>query len=165
MWTRCRRHARAGHDRDECLNTDTVATRRPADAAASSRVIRARVVGSRDREIARSRGREIACTRTLFLSLLMDGWMDGERRAARTFLRPGAWSPWKSFPAFRETIVHYRLPYQRSTSTFTATYATQHIITITIPNAAGCGHRGRLTTNHRPSAMANDMSLLSITGE
>jgi len=54
-------------------------------------------------------------------------------------------------------------------STFTATYATQHIITTTIyPNAAGCGHRERLTTNHRPSAMANDMSLLSrdhgITG-
>lgn len=29
--------------------------------------------------------------------------------------------------------------YQRTTIHFTATYATQHIITITIPNAAGCG--------------------------
>lgn len=80
---------------------------------------------------------------------------------ARTFLAVSLKILSVRFIAFR---VHYRFPYQQSTSTFTATYATQHIITITIPNAAGCGHQGRLTTNHRPSAMANDMSLLSITG-
>lgn len=56
--------------------------------------------------------------------------------------------------------VHYLLPYQQSTSTFTATYATRHIITTTIWYAAGCGRRRQLTTDHRLSAAANDMSLL-----
>lgn len=62
--------------------------------------------------------------------------------------------------------VHYLLPYQQLTSTFTGTtYATQHIITTTIPNAVGCTRSlgNDWTTNHRSSAMANDMSLLSIS--
>lgn len=85
---------------------------------------------------------------------------------ARTvFLLPacsrGSFSCYLSLsPSFQllDRCSHYLLSYQRST--FTATYATQHIITITIPNAAGCGRQGRLTTNHRLSAMANDISLL-----
>lgn len=116
-----------------------MATRPPA--AASSRVIRfariTRTLGSLDKKENSSRSGE---------------------RAHFSCRSPG--NPCRLLIAFR---VHYRFPYQPSTSTFTATYATQHIITTTIPNAAGCGHRRRLTTNHRPSAMANDMSLLSIT--
>lgn len=88
----------------------------------------------------------------------------------RTFLARGTRAHFSCYPLgnlfcllYYFPRVHYRFPYQQSTSTFIATYATRHIITTTIPKTAGCGHQRRLTTNHRLSAMANDMSLLSIT--
>lgn len=140
MWTRCRRHARAGRP-------GRVSQHRHRGDTSTGCCLIARNPFRTDHE-----------------NSLSINWRTLLARETRALSLPPAW---KSFPfalLLSGSTISYRFPYQQSTSTFTATYATQHIITTTIPNAAGCGHRGRLTTNHRPSAMANGMSLLSITG-
>lgn len=138
--------------RDECLNTDTATTPRPSAAASS------RTPGSRGR---------IARPCAPFVRL---GCFLFDRGNEVHFLSSS--SP----PAPRRRLASVALPATRpqspcllsATSTFSGTtYATRHIITTTIPNAAEAGRTRSLgddwTTNHRPSAMANDMSLLSIS--
>lgn len=93
MWTRCRRHARAGHDRDECLNTDTVATRRPPDAAASSRSARnpcsARVLGVRESTHTHSFSLE-------FSQISWISWRTPWKMPCRTHFSRLHQAPWKS---------------------------------------------------------------------
>lgn len=131
--------------RDECLNTDTATTTRPS-AAASSRNPGPRT----DRDTVRS-------FRLVPFRSREQGALSSSPPAPRRRLASIA------LPATRP-----QSPCLSATSTFSGTtYATRHIITITIPNAAATGRTRSLgddwTTNHRPSAMANDMSLLSIS--
>lgn len=72
-------------------------------------------------------------------------------------------SPWKSFPL--ALLLPLSLPLSAINVHFYCHLRNSaHYHNNNSERAAGCGHRGRLTTNHRPSTMANDMSLLSFTG-
>lgn len=116
-------------DRDKCLNTDTATTRPPSVASSLHNPSRQ----SRDYN-----------TLTIFsISKIFSS--QGRARTVFLVLRNPSLFFSLSLFSFFLYLLDRRLCslsaplISEQRSTFTATYATQHIITITIPNAAGCG--------------------------
>lgn len=115
-------------DRDKCLNTDTATTRPPSVASSLHNPSRQ----SRDYN-----------TLTIFS---ISKIFSSQGRAHCFSCAPESF-PFLFFISFSfflylldRRLCSLSAPLiSEQRSTFTATYATQHIITITIPNAAGCG--------------------------